>query len=218
MGIVNAPDDDDDGNAILLEMIRTMRDVFGNWKIEQIEHAFNLGLEGVINVNMELYNKPFNLVFLSQLMKAYKEFISPIIEKEKRIEPPQKTPSQQQQKKIIIRNVKREFELYKKTKRINNLGNSIYQVLKGKINVEESELRPVAEEIYRSEQEAKKTKAQTERTFTGTIKESLIRIENYNYNCNDGKRINRIICDLKLKSFFRQVLEMKMDIADIIDN
>lgn len=219
MGIVDTPDNDDDGNAILFEIIRSMRGAFGSWKIKQVEHAFDLGLAGIINVDMNMYNKPFNMVFLSAIMRAYKDYITPAIERErKNNQDKQESPSEAEQKEVINRNIKSEFERYKKTGRVNNYGNVIYSALKEKINVDEAELRPVAEGVYMDELEKKKTKTQIERSFAGVINDSISRAEMHNYNSNDGKRINRIICDLKLKSFFRQVLEMEMDIADIIDN
>lgn len=218
MGIVNTPDDDDDGNSMLLEMIRTMKDVFGNWKIKHIEHAFDLGMSGTIQVDMNMYNKPFNLVFLSTLIKAYKEYTAKAIEDERRMNnvSADNKPSEEQQREIIIRNVRREFELYKRTRTVNNFGNAIYLSIKDRIYVDESELRPIAEELYKRELEKKIIKAEIERTFTVAMNESMSRAEKFNYNNDEELRIMRIMDDLKLKLFFSDMIDMDADVDSIL--
>lgn len=207
MGIMTTPDHD-----MLLVLIQSMRESFGEWRIAQIEHAFDLGLKGSLNIEMNLYNKPFNVVFLSSLMRAYRSFIAPAIRKSeiKLIE--YKEPSDQEKKRLATRSIIASFDKYKSCGFILNPGNNIYESLSDRIQYDDEEFITEAKEQYRLE--LLKKNEQTE--FGKLVIMALQRIKESKLNLTDDQKIARIIYDLKLKKFFDLIIEQDMHVIDII--
>ncbi|MFC2111444.1 hypothetical protein ACFLQ5_03235 [Bacteroidota bacterium] len=55
-------------------IIDNFKSVYGRWTTDEIIYAFRLGIEGkIIGVNLNLYDKPLGLVFVSNLLNAYKQ-------------------------------------------------------------------------------------------------------------------------------------------------
>ncbi len=62
-------------------VVENMKTVYGKWTTDELLYAIRLCLDGKITgVDMNLYDKPFNLVFISNILKAYSSQIrSPIM-------------------------------------------------------------------------------------------------------------------------------------------
>ena len=206
MGIMEIPDDE-----ILLVLIDSIRSVIGNWRISEVEYAFDLGLKGTVDIDTNLYNKPLNIVFLSNLMNAYRVFIRPAIQKQKNTVK-ERVYTDQEKEEIKINNIKGSFDFYKKGGFLLNGGNTVYRALEDKINVEDSMLRSRAEMIHKERKRTKMDRSQ----YKTILLETLKRAEEGNYNKPDEEEIERIMCDLRLEKYFDQIIEMDMNITDML--
>ena len=179
----------------------------------------DLALAGVLNVDLNTYGKPLNAVIISNLLKAYRQYITPMIDKHKRETREakyliDKTPSKEEQNKISREAIVSSFEHFKNTGRILNFGNIIYKRLHKHLIEDDKELRPQAENIYRLRIETKLDRNEYKHDLIDTIK----RIEKCDMTSNDEFQIQSIICDLKLQEFYERIIKMEMDIIDFIED
>lgn len=209
MGIVTSLDDE-----MLLVLIQSMREAFGEWRISELENAFTLGLKGSLAIDMNLYNKPFNTVFLASLMKAYKVYIAPAIEMEKSQPVECFNPSIEDQKKIAQKAIDKCFDHFKATGNMLNFGNAVYNDLKDKFDYPDVEFEDRAKHILKSRMSRDLDRA----VYKKGIQEAIEAIEAGNIGNGDEQRIKRIVCDLKLKRFFTELIKMDMHPLDLFDN
>lgn len=194
MGTVTVLDDE-----MLLVLIMDIRESFGKWRISEVENAFSLGLKGRLEIDLNLYNKPLNLVFLSNLMKAYREFIRPALNREAQGQLTTKSePTDVEKKEMSLKALKTSFEHFKKTGEILNYGNSIYNLVKDKINYPNSEFEKEATLIYTVRFKEVREKELHKISFLDFVKA----LDN---NKVVQKDIEKIICDLKLKKYFTKI-------------
>ena len=194
MGTVTVLDDE-----MLLVLIMDIRESFGKWRISEIENAFSLGLKGRLEIDLNLYNKPLNLVFLSNLMKAYRQFIRPALQRQAQEQLTVKSePTDEEKEEIGLKALKTSFEHFKKTGEILNYGNSIYNLVKDKISYPNSEFEKEATLIYTAR-------------FREVTEKELHKISILDFvhaldtNKTVQKDIEKIICDLKLKKYFTKI-------------
>jgi len=207
MGIMTVPTTD-----MLLVLIHSIREGFGNWRISQVEHAFDLGLQGSLEISMNLYNKPFNVVFLAQLMASYKAFITPVLEKENNKQAEQVPPSEEEQKEISIKAIDKCFDHFKVTGNLLNFGNTIYNDLKDKFNYDDADFIEQAKSILKNRIDKQLERA----VFKKDLESAIASIEVGNVDDSTEKMLKRIICDLKLKKFFNELIEMEMNPLDFM--
>jgi len=93
----------------LADKIRT---TFRNYTLADIELAFDLAIEDKINYNLNLFDKPFSIQFLSGLMKKYKEYRNKSKEYLAALEPPKEEiiPSKEDVMEDMKRGVLELFE------------------------------------------------------------------------------------------------------------
>lgn len=113
----NAPED-------MQFIIENIKSVFGKWTTDEIIYAFRLGLENKIHsINMNLYDKPLGLVFISNILNAYRtQLRSPTMTEynNKQIDKVELTPEQTEARnnEAIIRIIKQVWEYDKETLQI----------------------------------------------------------------------------------------------------
>jgi len=209
MGIVTALDDD-----MLLVLIQNMREAFGEWRISELENAFNLGLKGALAIDMNLYNKPFNTVFLASLMKAYKVYITPAIERERSKPEVEKVPTRQEQVAIARKAIDKCFDRYKKSGDIIDAGNAVFKDLKGNFNYPDADFVEKAKLILKGRMTIDRDRS----VFKKGIQEAIEAMESGKIGNTEQSKIDRITCDLKLKRFFDELIEMEMHPLDFLAN
>lgn len=204
MGIMTDIDDD-----MLLVLIDDMKDSYGEWRISEVENAFNLGLKGKLEIDLNLYNKPFNLVFLSKLMSTYREYIRPALNKSNLMLAEKTELTKDEKAKIALDAVLASFESYKSKKVLLNYNNSIYNLIKSYFDYPDKEFEQKAHNravLNLEIQKAKKPHA------LKSIKKQIFNIE----IGNDTASVERIICDMKLRKFFSELINHKTGPEPII--
>lgn len=211
MGIVKIPTDGE-----LLVLINTIRDVFGKWKIEQVEHAYDLGLDGSIDIDMQLYNKPFNTVFMSTLMRAYKKYIDPVIlQSNNEIK---QAPSSKQIALQMKNGAIQCFKRYLNNHEIIDYGNVNYEYLKLFINFTPDRdlvLKDEAKSLYLHHIEKKRdsTKYGPNRVKLNEIIQQIITNQ---IESKEQAGIDREYKNLALREYFDSLIKMEMDLTEIL--
>jgi hypothetical protein len=201
-------------DEMILMLIGELKENFGGWKISEIENAFNLGLNGRLSIEMNLYNKPFNLVFLANLMNAYRDFIRPALDREKKLMVPEKAePTKEEKKRIAIEAVVIEFNNFLKTGDVLNFGNSIFNVMRVFIDYPDELFQERAKKLMAFEIEKRKAKEGNKKP----LKEVLLKLKSDEIDEDIEFKLKRIISTLKLRAFFEALQAKRIEPKYLID-
>lgn len=119
------------------DMLRAaMVSVLGDFTLSEILYAVDLALKGEIEYDLNLYNKPFSIPFLSGLMNKYKNLRADVIIKNRSLEPGDAL-SDDEKDKIMDDAIERYIDQYKSGNKPNIMTWHYYDYLekKGLINL-----------------------------------------------------------------------------------
>lgn len=209
-------------------LVYSIKSEFGNWTKQEIIYAFQLAIKGqLINVELSLYDKPFNTWYLSKILNQYKiQFRSKALAKHNQKimdENEQKELTPDQKQKIIINGVLTCFERYKQKKKISD-GNNItckFLIKLKLIDWTKLELKElVKNSIEARKQELILFKEQSNSKETRKYFNDLLL--NFDKNMMTSKtsqaNLNRIYFILSLEKYFNELIEFDINLEELIKN
>lgn len=198
---------------------KLIREMLGNWKIQEVEYAFELAARKMLAgddgkaVDLKLYDRMLNPEYFGNVMEAYRRY--KLINKPKMPEIQIPKPTEEEIKEIMRNNFIALFDNYRKTNIFVDFGNANYQYAKDKciISFTQSEYERIvmkAEQIYRSACENKIASSRNihERNRFRDILKSAVDI-----NKNE---LQTIIMNLQLRYTFDKWIENKLHPSQLI--
>jgi len=123
------------------------KEYFKNLTLEEIVLAFEFAVQKKYNVDLCLYNKPFSLSYLSDVISEYKKYKFDMIKNQPKME--EKKPSEKEVNSMLKHGIIQQFRLYKTNylKDFNDFGNVRYNYLAkiGLINYTEEKKQTIRE-------------------------------------------------------------------------
>jgi len=204
---------DNESKLFLDENLRNM--VFSKYSIEEVLQAIRLAMEGKITFDTRLYDKMISVAYFMDLMKEFDKW-------KKVVAPPKKElPSHQltedDKKNIVTEGVIKAFNNYKQYGRLAlfNIGNTHYDFLKDKIELDEGTLNMLTEEAKENIKNKTSTTLETSRQELWERNRLKDIIQNIDKNVMIDE-VERELCNLKLIFYFDELIEKNIDIKNIL--
>lgn len=202
-------------------IFNTMRSVFGIWTANEIIYAVTLALQNKLeNVNLDLYDRPFNLNYISKILKEYKKLKSQILVRYNQDNQVEQKPSEEEILKTRKNNANKCFERYRDKGQILDFNNMTYKFLKDRMNYSEELKNKIREETIKQyekqlllglhDKEENNGRALNDRQIREIINKEI----NIAKKCRgfDKGTLNRIYCDNCLKHYFDKLISDNKEI------
>lgn len=204
-----------------------IRAIHGRWTKQEVILAFNLALQGKLtDVELSLYDKPFNLDYLSKIMNAYRRYKSPKICDYNSLNLDsikQTIPDNKQREQINRQNAINCFERYVLKGVIFDPGGTVFNFLsKKKVikltpeQVEQFKQLSIARHKMDLEQSRERSRATGMKAESIKIGDCIKNYQSFS-DTDKGKSELRIIYkELVVKRLFESLIELKKHIKEYL--
>lgn len=193
---------DEAGKMVLLDYMKTN---IKNYSILDIKNAFTLYVQGKLDYH-DPHFQNFSVLFLENVLQSYRRYVVNL--PKQNLYKPNPEPSQAERERIMIEACKREFEIVKGGNIAFDFGNCVYDYLSKK-----GHIRFTNERKEKFMQMAKsRLMSDAYKKQNGTKVQDAIRA----IESNKGNNIVVEAKKLALTEYFKQMIEMEIDINEII--